>query len=355
MQRLVWILWLLTAVAWADPGRELLRKYPLIDGHNDTPWQYRKRVNSDLDSIDLSRSTAGLGMQTDLPRLRKGGLGAQFWSIYLPNDVANPIQAFRNQLALARRLVARYPDLEQALEADDIVRIHRQGRIASLYGLEGGHALGGDVAQLRVLYGLGARYLTLTHTRSNELADSSEGPRLHGGLSKVGRQAVAEMNRLGMLIDLSHVSDETMRDVLELSTRPVVFTHSNVRALCNHERNVPDDVLLKLRANGGVIMVSFVPSFVSEEVRTQRAQRATLGQVADHIDYLKGLIGVDHIGIGSDFDGIDRGPVGLEDVSRYPALVNELLKRGYSEQELAKILGANLLRVLRAQTEGASG
>ena len=350
MKRLLWMLALLTAVAWADPGRELLKKYPLIDGHNDTPWQYRKRVHSDLDRIDLSRSTAGIGMQTDLPRLRKGGLGAQFWSIYLPNDVANPIQAFRNQLALARRMVARYPDLEQALDADDIVRIHGRGHIASLYGVESGHALGGDVNQLQVLYRLGARYMTLTHTRSNRLADSSEGPRLHGGLSELGRRAVVEMNRLGMLIDLAHVSDETMRDVLELSKKPVVFTHSNARALCNHKRNVPDDVLLQLRDNGGVIMVSFVPSFVSEAVRTERAERATLSQVADHIDYLKKLIGVDHIGIGSDFDGIDRGPVGLEDVSCYPALVDELLKRGYSEEELGKILGGNLLRVLRAQT-----
>ncbi len=344
--------WLLTLTLWAaaDSPTELLRRYPLIDGHNDTPWQYRKRVNNQLDAIDLSRSTRHLGMQTDLPRLQKGGVGAQFWSIYLPTDIPRPVQAFRNQIQLARRLVEKHDQLEMAGSADEIERIHRSGKIASLFGVEGAHALGGELEQLDVLYRLGVRYLTLTHSRSNFLADSSEGPRLHGGLSAAGRQAVQRMNRLGLVIDLSHVSEETMKDVLDVSSRPVLFSHSNVRSLCHHQRNVPDSILDRLPDNGGVVMVSFVPSFVSEAVRRNQRQRATLSEVVDHIDYLNKRIGVNHIGIGSDFDGISQGPTYLEDVSHFPNLVVELQRRGYSEQELAAILGGNLLRVLRANS-----
>lgn len=342
-------LWPLILPAAADPApRELLRLYPLIDGHNDTPWQYRKRVNNNLNAIDLSRSTRHLGMHTDIPRLKKGGLGAQFWSIYLPGDIPRPVQAFRNQIQLARKLVQRHPHLEMASTAEDLVRIHKQGKLASMFGVEGGHALGGDLKQLPVLYRLGVRYMTLTHSASNDLADSSNGPRLHGGLSEKGRAAVFEMNRLGMLVDISHVSDETMHDVLEVSSKPVVFTHSNVRALCDDPRNVPDEVLQRLKNNGGVVMLSFVPGFVSEAVRTKKSRHATLAQMVDHIDYLRKHVGIDHIGIGSDFDGIEEGPVGLEDVSKFPALVKELQGRGYTTEQIAKVLGGNLLRVLKA-------
>lgn len=344
------MLLLLSAPSAAQPeAREFLSRHPLIDGHNDLVWQFRKRANNNLKAIDLRTSTAWRGMHTDMPRLRRGGLGAQFWSIYLPTDQPRVVTAAHNQIRLALRLFATYPELQQAFTADDIVSIHARGKVASLMGVEGGHMLGGSLAQLRWMYQQGVRYLTLTHSQSNELADSSNGPRRHRGLSNFGRQVVTEMNRLGMLIDLSHVSDETMIDALELSYRPVVFTHSNARALCNSPRNVPDKVLTRLKENGGIIMVSFVPEFVSEAVRTHRSRRASLSQVVDHIDHVVNKIGVDHVGIGSDFDGITEVPSGLEDVSKFPGLVRELFARGYSEKDVAKILGGNLLRVLRAQ------
>ena len=328
-----------------ERARSSLKRVPLIDGHNDTPWQYRKRVNSDLTRINLYSNTASLRppMQTDIPRLKKGGLGAQFWSVYLPTDQPNTVAAFHNQLRLAKSMIARYPEFEAAFTAGDIESIHARGRIASLLGVEGGHALGGSIVELRWLYQQGVRYLTLTHTRSNDLADSSGGPRLHGGLSARGREVVKEMNRIGMLIDLSHSSDETAEQVLKLSSKPVLFTHSDARALTVHERNVTDANLDLLKANDGVIMLSFVPSFVNAQ-----EDRASLSDVADHFDYVKKRIGVRHIGVGGDFDGIARGPRGLEDVSRYPYLLAELLRRGWSEEELEMIAGGNVLRVMRA-------
>lgn len=358
ISRLLLVLLISLAPASAEPAslkqaRELLHRVPLIDGHNDTPWQYRKRVNSDLNRINLNSNTARLWppMHTDLRRLRLGGMGAQFWSVYLPTDQPNTVAAFHNQVQLTRRMIERYPDLQLALTADDIESLHRNGKIASLLGVEGGHALGGSLAELRWLYGQGVRYMTLTHTRSTDIADSSGGPVLHGGLSAKGRQVVAEMNRLGMLIDISHTSDKTAEQVLELSTRPVLFTHSNARALFKHERNVPDALLMKLKKNGGVIMLSFVPSFLTPE-----GKGARLSHVADHFDHVKKVIGAEHIGVGSDFDGISEGPQGLEDVSKFPYLFAELLRRGWSEEELEMVAGRNLLRVMRAnEGSGAKG
>lgn len=333
---------------YLSEARALLKRVPLVDGHNDTPWQYRKRVNSDLGRIDLYCNTARLWppMHTDIPRLQQGQLGAQFWSVYLPTDQPNTVAAFHNQVRLTQRMIERYPEFELATTADDIVRIHGEGRIASLMGVEGGHAIGGSLAELRWLYSQGVRYMTLTHSRSNDLADSSGGPVWHSGLSEKGREVVREMNRLGMLVDISHTSDATARQVLKLSTKPVVFTHSNARGLTEEDRNVPDDLLLQLKENDGVIMLSFVPSFVYEG-----SGPATLKDVADHFDYVKKLIGARHIGVGADFDGIEKGPGGLEDVSRYPFLFAELMSRGWTEDELEMVAGGNLLRVMRAQAD----
>ena len=330
---------------YLQEARALLQRVPLIDGHNDTPWQYRKRVNSDLSRIDLHSNTARLWppMHTDIPRLRQGGMGAQFWSVYLPTDQPNTVAAFHNQIRLTLKMIERYPELELATTADQIEELHGKGKIASLMGVEGGHAIDGSLAELRWLYSQGVRYMTLTHTRSNALADSSGGPVWHGGLSEKGRRTVAEMNRLGMLIDISHTSDPTADQVLELSTKPVLFTHSNARGLVDEDRNVPDRLLEKLRKNDGVIMLSFVPSFVHDGPGP-----ATLTDVADHFDYVKNKIGARHIGVGADFDGIAKGPGGLEDVSRYPFLFAELMRRGWTEDELEMVASGNVLRVMRA-------
>jgi membrane dipeptidase len=330
---------------YLQEARALLKRVPLIDGHNDTPWQYRKRVNSDLERIDLNSNTSRLWppMHTDIPRLRQGGLGAQFWSVYLPTDQPNTVAAFHNQVRLTLRMIERYPDFELATTAEQIEELYRQGKIASLMGVEGGHALRGSIAELRWLYSQGVRYMTLTHTRSNALADSSGGPVWHSGLSDTGRKVVKEMNSLGMLIDISHTSDQTAEQVLDLSAKPVVFTHSNARGLVDEERNVPDHLLDKLKKNDGVIMLSVVPSFVHDGPGP-----ATLEEVADHFDYVKKRIGARHIGVGADFDGISKGPGGLEDVSRYPFLFAELMQRGWTEVELEMVAGGNLLRVMRA-------
>lgn len=326
-------------------ARALLNRVPVIDGHNDTPWQFRKRVNSDLNRINLNGDTSRMWppMHTDMKRLRLGGVGGQFWSVYLPTDQPNTVAAFHNQVRLTHKMIERYADLELATTADQIEDCQSRGKIASLLGVEGGHALGGSVAELRWLYNNGVRYMTLTHSKSNELADSSGGPTWHGGLSSTGRSVVKEMNRLGMLIDISHTSDATAEQVLELSTKPVVFTHSNARGKTQHKRNVPDRLLKKLKSNKGLIMLSFVPSFVTKNENTAR-----LSHVADHFDHVKRLIGAKHIGVGADFDGIAKGPKGLEDVSRYPELFAELLDRGWTEAELELVAGKNLLRVMRA-------
>lgn len=367
---------------------ELLRKAPLIDGHNDVPWQYRERVKNHVEALDF-RDTQSLDppMHTDLGRLRHGGVGGQFWSVYVPiteeGGSAGDLRRVLEQIDVTKRLAARYPDdLEIARTADDVVRIHRTGRIASLIGVEGGHAIEDSLAALRALYEVGARYMTLTHNLNTHWADSATDEPRHGGLTEFGKEVVREMNRLGMLVDLSHVSPETMHDALDVSEAPVIFSHSSARAICGHARNVPDDVLRRTRENGGVVMVCFLPAFISEEARAHgeefRAERdrlrkewpgdenkarvgaaiedwrashpapaATLAQVADHIDHIRDVAGIDHIGIGSDYDGMPPGPKGLEDVSCYPALLAELITRGYSDADIEKIAGGNVLRVLQ--------
>jgi membrane dipeptidase len=365
--------------------RQLLREVPLIDGHNDLPWQYRKRGN-DLSAIDLAHDTSKLTplVVTDIPRLRLGGVGAQFWSVYVPAIPAGPpaVQAVLEQIDVVHRLAAQYPDtFELALTAADIERIHRQGKIASLIGMEGGHSINNSLAVLRMTYDLGARYMTLTHVKNTDWADAAGDRPKHHGLTPFGEEVVREMNRLGMLVDLSHVTDETMRAALKVSQAPVIFSHSSVRALCDSPRNVPDDVLAMTARNGGVVMVCFLPGYLTERGRVAMAASdaekarlrklypdnsprfkkalaawhlkhpalhvASLGDVADHIDYVRKVAGIEHVGIGSDFDGFDGAPDGLEDVSCYPTLLAELMRRGYTREEIKQLAGLNLLRVFR--------
>jgi membrane dipeptidase len=367
--------------------RHLLRKVPLIDGHNDVPWQYRKWSN-DLATMDFRSDTSRLrpAWHTDIPRLRAGSVGAQFWSVYVPPRLpgAEAVQMTLEQIDLVHQMCARYPDtFELALTADDVQRIHRRGKIASLIGMEGGHSINNSLATLRMMHRLGARYLTLTHTKNTDWADAAGDVAKHNGLTAFGEEVVLEMNRLGMLVDLSHVTDDTMRHALRATKAPVIFSHSSARAVCDHPRNVPDDVLRLTAANRGVVMVCFLPGYVTESERDEfvavsaererlrtlhphderavesalavwrRArpehQRATLGDVADHVDHIRNVAGIDHIGIGSDFDGFSGPPPeGLEDVSKHPALLAELLRRGYSKEDIKKIAGLNVLRVMRA-------
>jgi len=373
----------------ADPlqerARRLLRETPIIDGHNDYPWEVRQRAQGDLSKLDMRVPQPDI--MTDLPRLKAGGVGGQFWSVYVPSpapgtDAAVSVTQALEQIDIVHRMVARYPDqLVLALTADDIERAHKQGKIASLIGMEGGHSINSSLAVLRMMYRLGARYMTLTHSLNTPWADSAtDDPKLDG-LSPFGEQVVQEMNRLGMLVDLSHVSPATMSDALKISTAPVIFSHSSARALTDVARNVPDEILRDLPRNGGIIMVTFVPGFVSPEVaewnkretaertrlsgtigadqdainkaldvwrKANPAPRASLIQVADHIDHIKKIAGIDHIGLGSDFDGITSVPVGLEDVSTFPMLIAELLRRGYTDDDVRKIASRNVLRVMRA-------
>lgn len=372
--------------------QRILRQVPLIDGHNDLPWQYRQHSN-DLDAINLGVDTSKLknALVTDIPRLRAGGVGAQFWAVYVPPTLPGPaaVQATLEQIDLVHRLVARYPDsFELALSAADIERIHRKGRIASLIGVEGGHSINNSLAVLRMAYGLGARYLTLTHTKNTDWADATGDKPTHHGLTPFGEEVIREMNRLGMLVDLSHVTDETMQAALRVTQAPVIFSHSSVRALCNSPRNVPDDVLAMTARNGGVVMVCFLPGYLTERARLTMestdaekdrlrklhaegsaeyeqalaawrrahpsAHEATLSDVADHIDHVRKMAGIDHVGIGSDFEGFHGATDGLEDVSCYPALLAELMRRGYAKDDIKKVAGQNLLRVFRrAEVVGA--
>ncbi|MBE0541445.1 MAG: dipeptidase [Verrucomicrobia bacterium] len=385
---------ILPATSLADDAAErrlaevqaLLREVPLIDGHNDLPWQYRKR-GGDLSAIDLRRDTSHLNPPwvTDIPRLRAGGVGGQFWSVYVPAKLpgAEAFQATVEQIDVVHRLCARYPDtFELALTADDVERIHRQGRIASLIGMEGGHSINNSLAALRMTYELGARYLTLTHTKNTDWADAAGDEAKHGGLTAFGEDVVREMNWLGMLVDLSHVTDNTMRDALRVTKAPVIFSHSSAYALCNHPRNVPDEVLQRVKTNGGVVMVCFLPGYLTERDRAdfeasmeerqrlqqlhqddplkvdagmtewrrlrQRGNRASLSDAADHIDHIRKVAGIDHVGIGADYEGFSDPPVGLEDVSKYPALLAELQRRGYTPEEIKKVAGLNVIRVMRA-------
>jgi membrane dipeptidase len=364
---------------------EVLASTPLIDGHNDVPWQYRTRVDNHLERLDF-RDTRALDppMHTDLARLRASHLGGQFWSVYIPTDLAGPgaARAVLEQIDFVHRLTSRYPEaLEMAYTADDVVRIHHAGKVASLIGMEGGHAIENSLAVLRQLYAAGARYMTLTHSSNCDWADSATDEAEHGGLTRFGSEVVREMNRTGMLVDLSHVSPATMHDTLDVAVSPVIFSHSSARAVTDHPRNVPDDVLARLPKNGGVVMATFVPDFVDDAVRREAKARsdererlrgiygaddarveaelrrfdesravavhATLVDVADHIEHIRRVAGVDHVGIGSDFDGITAVPRGLEDVSRLPYLLAELLDRGWSRDDLAKLCGGNVLRVMR--------
>lgn len=378
--------------ALAERVRRILERVPLIDGHNDVPWQYHERAGNHLDKIDLSRDTSGLepAMHTDIPRLRRGGLSGQFWSVYVPVELEGPraVVATLEQIDVVRRLAERHPEtFELAYTAADVERIHKAGRIASLIGMEGGHSIDGSLGALRTLYAAGARYMTLTHSKNTPWADSATDEPKHGGLTRFGEQVVREMNRLGMLVDLSHVAPETMKDALAVAAAPVIFSHSSARALTDHPRDVPDEVLRLLPANGGVVMVTFVPSFVSEEVRhwngedeaegarlkslfpgapervkaeqgawrkAHPAPRATLAQVADHVEHVRRVAGVDHVGLGSDFDGITSTPLGLTGVDAYPALLAELLRRGWTDEEVGKLAGGNVLRVLAAAEKVAA-
>ncbi len=385
-------LWLAGAPAGAQPdallahARRLLREEPVIDGHNDLPDALRTKANGDPGALDLMQRQPDL--MTDIPRLREGGVGGQFWSVYVPVERkgADAVSATLDQIDIVYRLVARYPaTFELARTADDIERIERSGRIASLIGVEGGHCINSSLGVLRMFYRLGARYMTLTHSSNTPWADSSTDTPEHNGLTSFGEDVVREMNRLGMLVDLSHVAPTTMEAALRVTRAPVVFSHSSARALVDHPRDVPDRVLAELPRNGGVVMVTFVPGFVSRDVHdyteresarqkqladalsepaaVQRAMtdwhrenpepRATLTQVADHIDHIKAVAGIDHIGLGSDFDGITSVVSGLEDVSTFPQLVRELLRRGYRDDEIRQITGRNILRVMRRAEEVA--
>ena len=359
----------------------LLDQVPLVDGHNDLPWQIREKAAGDLDSIDIA--VAQPELHTDIARLETGRVGAQFFAAYVPVErIADGATRFAlMQIDLIHRLVERYPEtFVFATSAADIERAHGRGRIAALIGVEGGHAIEGSLDVLRALYGLGARYMTLTHWKSHAWADAATDAPLHQGLSPFGEMVVREMNRLGMLVDLSHVSDSTMMDVLRITEAPVIYSHSSARALAGHMRNVPDAILPEVARNGGVVMVNFAPGFISEDARLhgERAEavldslrtafdgdsarirpmfegwleahpapRATLSQVADHVDHIVEVAGIDHVGLGSDYDGIDAVPVGLEDVSTFPALIAELLRRGYGDEDIRKLAGLNFLRVMR--------
>ncbi len=333
-----------------EKARRVLDAMPLFDGHNDLPWAIRESEDAphDVGAYDLRRTTSG---HTDIARLRAGMVGAQFWSVYIPMESVDKGAArFQlEQIDIARQVIRKYPDVfEQGYTVSDVERIYGEGKVASVLGMEGGHAIENSLGALRAYFDLGARYMTLTHSGNNDWADSATDDPEHDGLTDFGKEVIREMNRMGMLADLSHTSPATMNDVLDVAEAPVIYSHSSAQALTNHLRNVPDQVLRRLPENGGVVMVTFVPEFVSEANRTHTgpgdAPRATLGDVADHIEHIRDVAGIDHVGIGSDFDGIGETPVGLEDVSTFPVLFAELSRRGWSEDDLAKLAGGNVLR-----------
>ena len=389
------VLSMATLTAQNGPGDALLararalhRQSPLIDGHNDYPMALREHdPAASLDTLDISKPQPSI--MTDLPRLKEGGVGGQFWSVYVPVERrgADAVTATLGQIDIVYRMLRRYPQaLELALSADDIERIFKSGKIASLIGMEGGHSIDNSLANLRMFYRLGARYMTLTHSSNTAWADSATDTPKFGGLAPFGEDVVKEMNWLGMLVDLSHTSPDTMEDALRITQAPVIFSHSDARAINDHPRNVPDNILQMLPKNGGIVMVTFVPGFVSPKVnawnKEQTAEQdrlkalypgdaakvkegvdawtnahpmpqATVSDVADHVDHIRKVAGIDHIGIGSDFDGITQTVQGLSDVSMYPNLTAELFRRGYSDADVKKILGQNLLRVMR-QVEAVS-
>ncbi|HET6636528.1 MAG TPA: dipeptidase [Streptomyces sp.] len=363
-------------------ARELLAEHPVVDGHNDLPWALREQVRYDIARRDIAGDCSA-HLHTDIPRLRAGGVGAQFWSVYVRTDLTGDaaVSACLEQIDVVRQLAARYPgDLRLAGTADEMEAARADGRIASLMGAEGGHSINNSLATLRALHRLGVRYMTLTHNDTIDWADSATDDPRHDGLTRFGEEVVREMNRCGMLVDLSHVAASTMRGALRVTEAPVVFSHSSSRAVCDHPRNIPDDVLEALPANGGVAMATFVPKFVLPEAiawtkaadenmrahglhpldgseQGQQVQRAyeaahprpvaTPATVADHLDHMREAAGIDHIGIGGDYDGTAFTPSGLDDVAGYPHLIAELLDRRWSETDLAKLTWHNAVRVLR--------
>jgi len=371
----------------------VLADTPLIDGHNDLPWGIRKYAHADPKvanlQADLShvKGPEGVSPMTDIPRLRAGHVGGQFWSVWIPVETKGfeAVQTTIEQIDLVKRMVAQYPaDFEMAYSAADIRRIHKHGKIASLVGIEGGHQINDSMAVLRQMYDLGARYMTLTHTVNTAWADSATDDPGHGGLTPFGEDIVHEMNRIGMMVDISHVSAQTMKRVVAISDAPVIFSHSSARALNDHPRNVPDDVLREVGQHGGVVMVNFYAAYISAPLNTWIADRGaeqarfnsppygglyigqpdrakvamqeweaahprpvvTLSQVADHVEHIRRIAGIEHVGLGSDFDGIDIAPEGLDGVDKFPALLAELMRRGWSDGDIAKLAGENLLRVL---------
>ena len=362
---------------------KILRQVPLIDGHNDLPGELRDKYAGRVDMVASGSDRLDQPLMTDMARMREGRVGGQFWSVFITGTITgnDAIRATVEQIDIARRLIQSYPrDLQLASNADDMVRIHREGRIGSLLGIEGGRQIGGSLAALRLFHALGVRYATLTHNQTTEWADSATDVPKHGGLSPFGEQVVGEMNRLGMLVDLSHVSPDTMRDAVRVTRAPIIFSHSNAFALNPHPRNVPDDVLRLLPANGGIVMVNFYPAFLTpaatdwarnrtgEEARLKavyptsvQQQEAALkawevvnprprvgvGAVADHIDHIVQVAGADHVGLGGDLDGIPYTVDGLDSVAGYPLLFAELIRRGWSDRDLARLAGGNILRVMR--------
>jgi membrane dipeptidase len=364
---------------YLDQAKALHAKYPLVDGHNDLPWRMHGLNARDSLSLDISKRLAT--GQTDIPRLREGGVGAQFWSVYVPVSLSEreAVAQTKEQMLLVYRMAKRYPDtFEIAWTSEDVDRIFAKRKIASMMGMEGGHCINNSLQTLRDMFKLGARYMTLTHSRNTQWADSATDTPAHGGLTEFGKRVVTEMNRLGMLVDLSHVSAETMHDALDIARAPVIFSHSGARGVCDNPRNVPDDVLKRLPKNGGVVMVVIFKPYTSQAYNNRFKLRTTafaaidsdaslsaaekdksksdwekanpvppvtLKDVADHIDHIRKVAGIDHIGIGSDFDG-GGGVDDLNDVSKYPLLTAELLRRGYTEREVAKVLGLNVLRAM---------
>ncbi|HEX4736884.1 MAG TPA: dipeptidase [Allosphingosinicella sp.] len=391
---------LLIALAAAAPANDVDRRVervlsqtPVIDGHNDLPWEIRQGYDNWRKPLDLDADTSKLPhpLQTDLPRMKKGHVGAQFWSVWIPGTLTGPaaVQTTLEEIDIVHRMVARYPaQLELASTAADIRRIEKEGKIASLIGVEGGHQIGNSPAALRMFYDLGARYMTLSHTENNDFADSATDDPVHHGLTPFGKAIVHEMNRLGMMIDLAHVSPDVMRQAIAASQAPVIFSHSSARAIVDHPRNVPDDVLRLLPANGGIVMVNFYPGYVCEPCRRRVADRAaedarlkaldpgqpgrrkaaldawdaahpqpaaTVSDLADHVEQIRKIAGVDHIGIGSDYDGMfGAHPEGMDGVDSYPALFRELARRGWSDADLARLAGGNLLRVMERAEQVAA-
>jgi membrane dipeptidase len=402
MRRSILLLAFLPAFATAASASErtaarvdaVLTKTPVVDGHNDLPWEIRERFGGDLSKVDLGSDTAKLAppagapaLMTDIPRLRAGHVGAQFWSVWIPVTTTGPaaVQTTVEQIDLVKAIAARWPrDFAMAYSVADIRKAEREGKVASLIGVEGGHQINDSLAVLREYYDLGARYMTLTHATNTAWADSATDAPAHNGLTPFGKAVVREMNRIGMLVDLSHVSEATMRAALEVARAPVIYSHSSARAIVDHPRDVPDDVLRLVAANGGVVMVNFAPGYVSEARRRWDAEFAAekarlnsppfgglyigdperakaelekwkaehpapavgVKDVADHVQHIRDVAGVDHVGIGSDFDGIPEAPSGLDGVDKYPALFAELARREWSDADLSKLAGANLLRVM---------